>query len=101
MTSNEGISRNFLRSRYNGLGFDDNIAGGETAGALNVCMLAAFGNGGVVRANCVPTTGTSAPWLELQVEVVYLTSILLGIWIPLSSPTVCLHMFYALRVWDL
>ena len=43
--------------RYNGLGFDDNIAGGETPGALNVCMLAAFGDGGVIPANCVPTTG--------------------------------------------
>lgn len=46
--------------RFAGLGFDDNIAGGETPGALNVCMLAAFGDGGVIPAACVPTVGTTA-----------------------------------------
>ncbi|OLQ14937.1 hypothetical protein AK812_SmicGene880 [Symbiodinium microadriaticum] len=46
--------------KYAGLGFDDNIAGGATPGAMNVCMLAAFGNGGVVPDACVPTSGTEA-----------------------------------------
>ncbi|CAJ1348647.1 unnamed protein product, partial [Effrenium voratum] len=47
--------------RYAGLGFDDNIMGDPaTPGAQNVCMLAAFGNGGVVDDNCVPIVGTTA-----------------------------------------
>lgn len=34
---------------------------GLSPGARNVCMLAAFGNGGVVPPNCVPILGTQAP----------------------------------------
>ena len=44
---------------YNGGSFDVNIDG-PTDGANNVCMLAAFGDGGVVPTNCVPVTGTQA-----------------------------------------
>ena len=46
-------------SSYNGASFDVNIDG-PTDGANNVCMLAAFGNGGVVPVDCVPVTGTQA-----------------------------------------
>ena len=45
--------------RFNDLGFDDNMVG-LSPGARNVCMLAAFGNGGVVPPNCVPISGTQA-----------------------------------------
>lgn len=52
-------------SSYNGASFDVNIDG-PTAGANNVCMLAAFGNGGTVPVDCVPVTGTQArPWKGL------------------------------------
>ena len=46
-----------VHMRFQGLGFDDNI-GGFTAGAQNVCMLAAFGDGGTVPESCVPIIGT-------------------------------------------
>ena len=46
-------------ARFNGLGFDDNMVG-LTAGAQNVCMLAAFGNAGTVLPNCIPIFGTQA-----------------------------------------
>lgn len=45
--------------RFNDIGFDDNMVG-LSPGAQNVCMLAAFGNGGVVPLNCVPILGTQA-----------------------------------------
>lgn len=45
--------------RFNDMGFDDNMVG-LSAGSQNVCMLAAFGNGGVVPQNCVPIIGTQA-----------------------------------------
>lgn len=45
--------------RFNNMGFDDNMVG-LSAGSQNVCMLAAFGNGGVVPQNCVPIIGTQA-----------------------------------------
>ena len=46
------------------MGFDDNMVG-LSAGSQNVCMLAAFGNGGVVPQNCVPIIGTQAEsWSE-------------------------------------
>ena len=46
------------------MGFDDNMVG-LSAGSQNVCMLAAFGNGGVVPQNCVPIIGTQAEsWPE-------------------------------------
>ncbi|CAE7260424.1 unnamed protein product [Symbiodinium natans] len=57
--------------RYAGLGFDDNIAGGATPGAMNVCMLAAFGNGGVIPESCVPTTGTAADEWNGRPEIHY------------------------------
>eukprot|EP00438_Fugacium_kawagutii_P027448 Skav208099 [mRNA] locus=scaffold1681:224923:240091:- [translate_table: standard] len=46
--------------RFNNLGFDDNMVG-LSPGSQNVCLLAAFGNGGVVPSECVPTLGTQAP----------------------------------------
>ena len=45
--------------RFNDIGFDDNMVG-LSAGSQNVCLLAAFGNGGVVLPNCVPIIGTQA-----------------------------------------
>lgn len=45
--------------RFNDMGFDDNMVG-LSAGSQSVCMLAAFGNGGVVPQNCVPIIGAQA-----------------------------------------
>ena len=62
--TSHGSSLEFSQRSYNGGSFDINIDG-PTDGANNVCMLAAFGNGGVVPTNCVPVTGTQARFIEL------------------------------------
>lgn len=89
---------------YNGASFNIDIDG-FTSGSRNVCMLAAFGNGGVVPSNCQPGTGTQASYgsrMECSVARPSLALIMIGSQepVPFSRLTLQVHLWKLVRVFS-